>query len=302
MAPRLFQLFGVAVPSYFVLLLVSFAIAIVVARRWAKGAGYNPAIMTDLGLLLLVVGVLGARLAHILFDGHVLDYINLCVDPAAVHWRVEASQCERMGGSWNAAGGYCSPVEADCFRGLKFWTGGLTLYGGLLVAVPFAWWFLRREGVAMRRAADGVALTLLVAVAIGRLGCFLGGCCFGTPARGWYAVSFPSGSPASVAQWRSGLLASPWLPSQHVHATQLYEAAFCLLLAGALWAFARRARYLGQLSLGALAGYAVLRGIVEWFRADERGAFAGLSTSQWIGIGAVLFAAYLHHQWSEKSA
>lgn len=124
------------------------------------------------------------------------------------------------------------------------------------------------------------------------MGCFLGGCCFGAPHDGPLSVSFPAWSPASEAQWRSGLLAHPSAHSLPVHPAQLYEALGCLVLAGYLYFWREpRKRFDGQVMLETLAGYAVLRFGLEFLRADDRGALLGLSTSQWISVAAVLAVA-----------
>jgi len=130
----------------------------------------------------------------------------------------------------------------------------------------------------------------------GRLGCFFGGCCFGTVTDHPLGISFPAYSAASDKHLRDGLLASKALPSLPVHATQLYEAAGCLLLAAVLALYVHpRKRFDGQVMLCFLGGYAVLRFLIEIVRDDDRGAVLGLSTSQWIGVAilAGVAAAWL---------
>jgi phosphatidylglycerol:prolipoprotein diacylglycerol transferase len=126
----------------------------------------------------------------------------------------------------------------------------------------------------------------------GRIGCFLGGCCFGLPSHSPLAVSFPAGSAASYEQAEAGLLADKNLPSLPVHPTQLYEAIGCLVIALCLlvWCLPRK-RFEGQVMLQFLSAYAVLRFAIEWLRADDRGSLFGLSTSQLIGAVIVLACA-----------
>ena len=105
---------------------------------------------------------------------------------------------------------------------------------------------------------------------------------------GAWGLSFPAWSPASEGQFRAGLLDHPSHASLPVHATQLYEAAGCFVLAMLLWRLVYpRRRYDGQVSLAFLAGYAVLRFVLEFWRDDDRGGFIGLSTSQWIGVAII---------------
>lgn len=288
MAPRLFEVLGFSLPSYFVFVVLAFAVGVWIARRWAITNGMDSAVVADLGLFSLVFGILGARMFHVLFDGHLLDYVHLCIEPSNVDWRVDQHLCVGYGGSWDAAQSVCHPKAADCLRPFKFWSGGLTLYGGVFASLPFAVWFLRREGFPVLRTLDFLSLLAIGGIAVGRVGCFLGGCCFGSTTEAWFGVSFPPGSPASLSQWRDGALSSLSLPSRSVHPTQLYEAGSALVLVTVLaWAYRRKPAE-GSILLSAAAGYAVVRFVIEFARADERGGFGPLSTSQWLGIAVVL--------------
>ena len=73
-------------PSYFVLLLSGFLLATVIGAVWAKRVGQNPDVVVDLGLAMVLAGVAGGRILHVLADGHLTDYVNLCID----HQRREA--------------------------------------------------------------------------------------------------------------------------------------------------------------------------------------------------------------------
>lgn len=182
-------------------------------------------------------------------------------------------------------------LRATVWPGPKFWNGGLTYYGGLLAAAIFAVWFLKRESFPFWKAADMAGMVIPVGLFFGRLGCFFGGCCFGLPTHGRWGVSFPGGSAASYQQFEAHLLSSKELPSLPVYPTQLFEAAGCLAIAAlaALWIHPRK-RFDGQVFCAFLALYAALRFGLEYLRADDRGGWIGLSTSQWIGLLAAVAA------------
>jgi phosphatidylglycerol:prolipoprotein diacylglycerol transferase len=284
MLPSFGQVFGEAIPAYFVLLMLGFAGATLVAARAAKRRGQDHDVIIDLALLSLIMGVLGARILHVFADGYFWDYVHLCTNPDLVIWRsvTSAGECQQLGGRWD---GSCHAIARDCFAWAEFWNGGLAYYGGLLLASVTGIAFLRRERFPLGFGIDLVAAVLPVGLMFGRLGCFLGGCCFGQPTHGLFAVSFPGGSPASYEQAEAGLIADKSLPSLPVHPTQLYEALGCLLIA--LWLIYRalpRRRFDGQTMLQFLSAYAVLRFAIEFVRADDRGVWFGLSTSQWIGL------------------
>jgi len=145
---------------------------------------------------------------------------------------------------------------------------GLVFYGGLLGGASAAFAYCRAYRVSLVRAADAGAPGLALGHAIGRLGCLLGGCCYGRPVD--------PGFPLAVR------LAGAWR-----HPVQLYEAAGLLVLAAAA-ALAPRAltRRPGALFLAYVASYALLRIVVERWRGDdlERGLVVPglLSTSQLI--------------------
>lgn len=278
-------LFGEPLSPYFVMLGLGFALATWLGVRWAKNLGLDHEVIIDLGLYSVIAGVLGGRVLHVFADGYFWDYVHLCTDPSQVRWQITAAECRYAEGIWNAKEGVCQPSGRDCFAWAAFWRGGLAYYGGLIAAVGAAWVLLRRERFPFWKAADMAGFAVPFGLCFGRLGCFLGGCCFGSRWDGVWAVRYPAYSPASDAHAKLELIAHKGLRSLSVHPTQLYEAAGCLLISIiALYALHPRKRFDGQVFLFFLGAYAVLRFVLEWLRADERGGFAGLSTSQWIGV------------------
>ncbi|MEI7895196.1 MAG: prolipoprotein diacylglyceryl transferase family protein, partial [Myxococcales bacterium] len=156
MRPELFQLFGTGFPSYFVFLLSGFLFATVVAAVGARRLGENPDVFVDLGLAMLLWGVVGARLLHVVADGYFWDYVHLCTDPAQVDWPLERAECVSAAydGVWDTVKGVCHPKSADCFAWAKFWAGGLTYYGGFIVSALGGAGLLRRGGVPIWKFGD----------------------------------------------------------------------------------------------------------------------------------------------------
>ena len=297
MHPDLFKILGVAFPSYFVLLLSGFLFATAAGALWARRVGESPDVIVDLGLAMLLAGIVGARLLHVVADGYFWDYVHLCTDPSKVVWPVERGEClsPAYGGVWDAAAGVCHPATTDCFAWAKFWAGGLTYYGGLGGASAVAWWVLRRDGFPFWKAADMAGFAIPLGLGFGRMGCLMAGCCFGSTCQLPWAISFPWRSAASEEQFRDHLLASPKMWSLPVHPTQIYESAASLAIAGVclLWVHGRK-RYDGQVFAAFLALYAVARFLLETLRRDDRGGALGLSTSQWLGLVMLGAAAAIH--------
>src|SRR3954454_19001574 len=109
MRPELFRLFDVGFPSYFVLLLSGFLFATALGVLWARRIGENPDVIVDLGLAMLLAGVAGGRILHVLADGYFMDYVHLCTDPSLVDWKLERVEClsDKYDGLWDAAKGVC---------------------------------------------------------------------------------------------------------------------------------------------------------------------------------------------------
>jgi phosphatidylglycerol---prolipoprotein diacylglyceryl transferase len=287
MYPNFGRILGEPIPAYFTFIIVGFTAATWVGVRWAKRTGLDHEVVIDLGLISLLVGVAGARILHVLVDGYFWDYVHLCSDPSKVIWRTVTTkgECLHLHGIWDKAGAICHPAERDCFAWAAFWNGGLTYYGGLIAAVGVDLWFLKREGFPLLKTTDMAGMAIPVGLFFGRLGCFFGGCCFGLPTTSGMGVSFPAGSAASYKQFEQGILPNKELPSLAVFPTQLYEAAGCLLIAAfvAIWLHPRK-RFDGEVFCAFILLYSILRFALEYLRADDRGAWLGLSTSQLISL------------------
>jgi phosphatidylglycerol:prolipoprotein diacylglycerol transferase len=226
-----------------------------------------------------------------------MEFVHVCTDPSLVSWNVDKTDCLSPGydGLWDAAKNVCHPKEADCFYWAKFWTGGLTYYGGLAGASLAAWYLLRRDQFPFWKAADMAGFAIPLGLAFGRMGCLLAGCCFGATCDLPWAISFPWHSAASDVQFRDHLLPSARMWSLPVHPAQIYESAASLAIAAtcALVLYPRK-RYDGQVFAASMAMYAVARFALETLRSDDRGGALGLSTSQLIGLGLLAVAAAVH--------
>lgn len=299
MRPELFRLFEVSFPAYFVLLMAGFVFATASGAVWARRIGRDPDVIVDLGLAALLMGVVGGRLLHVLADGYFMDYVNLCLDPSKVDQQIERVVClsPRHDGVWDEAKNVCHPKTADCFAWAKFWRGGLTYYGGFIGASVAGIALLRRDGFPAWKAADMAGFTVALGLGFGRMGCLLAGCCFGVRTDGPLGLSFPPRSSASEAQFKLGVLPSISRPSEPVLPTQLFESAMSLGIAAFCLLYLHpRKRFDGEVFAWFVGLYALGRFTLEFFRADDRGGFFGLSTSQLLGLVLVGVAVALHRR------
>lgn len=306
MRPQLFTFLEIGFPAYFVLLVTGFLFATMMGAMWARRIGEDPDVVIDLGLAMLLAGVVGGRLLHVVADGYFWDYVHLCTgDVQLVDWHITENECisPNYKGTWDAARGVCHPSQAhgaleridQCLTWAKFWAGGLAYYGGFLGASVGAWFLLKRDRFPFWKAADMAGFAVPVGLVFGRMGCLLAGCCFGVQSSSPLALVFPERSPASEWQAKAGLLPSRFVPSLPVLPTQIFESAACLGIAAfcLLWLHPRK-RYDGQVFVAFMALYALARFVLEFFRSDDRGGLVGLSTSQLIGVGLAALAGWLH--------
>ena len=177
--------------------------------------------------------------------------------------------------------------------------GGLVVFGALPTAAAAAWFFARRRGLSILELADVIAPGLLVGLAIGRVGCFLNGCCFGGPCDLPWAVRFPPESPPWLDQAARGLLPPaaagappPW--SLPVHPAQLYAAVDAALLAVVAVAFTPLARRAGEVFALVLTLHPISRILLEAIRVDEPPALGTpLSISQLVSLVLLALAVAL---------
>jgi phosphatidylglycerol:prolipoprotein diacylglycerol transferase len=263
----------VSFPAYFTLLTLGFGLALVLTVRESKRLGMDHERVLDTNLWMVVWGIIGARVLHLIADGHFQDYVNLCTDPklvpaidARVTWCADAAQC-----------GYdylcdtlthkCYPPR-DCFAAVKVWRGGLAYYGGFIFAVAFAYYYVRKHKLGWWRTADLASPGIMLGLVCGRLGCFLNGCCYGKPTDSRLGIVFPQH------------------PGVHVHPTQLYESAACFVIFAILYYIVRpRRRAFGDVFGAMLVLYGIARSVIEVWRDDDRGVLFGwLSTSMIISV------------------
>jgi phosphatidylglycerol:prolipoprotein diacylglycerol transferase len=165
------------------------------------------------------------------------------------------------------------------------WTGHRSAYGGLLAGVAVAALVARLRRIDVLCFLDAGAPGLAFATCCARIGCFLGGCCYGLPTASVLGVRFPDGHPG-MAKLLPG-------DPRGLHPTQLYLAAAALAIGLVLLALRRRqwGRPGHRFALGA-ALYAATTFAVELLRDDPGRWFAlGLSHTQWISIAIVLATA-----------
>jgi phosphatidylglycerol---prolipoprotein diacylglyceryl transferase len=174
----------------------------------------------------------------------------------------------------------------DLFR---TWQGGNVFYGCILGGLTgsILYWF--RRPFPFLRMCDVAAPAVAIGAGVGRIGCFLNGCCHGGVCSLPWAVRFPAGSHAWVRQLNAGLVRPGDAFSLPVHPTQLYSAGAAMLVLGILLLFARRRdRRPGEIMALLMIVYPLTRWPLEALRSDEPSVFLGMSWSQNISVALLL--------------
>jgi phosphatidylglycerol:prolipoprotein diacylglycerol transferase len=179
-------------------------------------------------------------------------------------------------------------IESD-WGGLRPWmhwlSDGKTVLGGifggyLAVEATKVWVGIRQ------RTGDAFALPIAAGLSIGRIGCFVGGCCYGTP------TDLPWGATFQTAPDRGTIFRHP---------VQLYETLFHSLAILALVTLQRLGWFPGQRLKLYLLSYLIFRFVTEWIRPEEI-VFADLTAYQiaCLGLGSLLIVQFLAH-WKSNS-
>ena len=236
------NLFGLKIPSYGLMMAFAFIAAIVLCYYRAKKAGLDVDKILNLAIIAIITGMVGAYLLYIFVTYSFSEIIGSIKD-----------------GSFYV-----------------FKSGGLVFYGGFILAAVCCIGYVLVKKLSLAEYATAIIPSIPLAHAIGRVGCFMAGCCYGRVCDTVVSVIYTNpigGAPVGV----------PVFP------VQLLEAVLNLIIFAILLVYTRKkAKSFSSVFLYLLC-YSIVRFTVEYFRADEiRGIFLGLSTSQWISIALLL--------------
>lgn len=242
MYPQLLHFGHFFLPTYGFLVSLGVLIGLWISVRNSERLGIDGDKAWNLGILVVLCGIVGAKVLYVINEGMSLR---------------------------------------DIFSISTLQAGGV-FSGGLLAALVAAAWYVRRHHMPALGTCDAFAPGLALGHAIGRLGCFAAGCCFGKETHHFWAVTFTNplanqitGTPLNV----------PLEP------TQLFESAVELANFFFLMWLLRRRKFDGQVFGAFLFIYGVARFFLEFLRDDPgRGSVFGgaMSGTQLIAIGLVV--------------
>ena len=224
MHPIIAKIGPFTVYSYGMMVAIAFLTGIFIAKLEALRKGIKTDLVYDLSFYFLIGSIMGARIYYILFFG-LKDFLE---NPASI---------------------------------FMIWQGGLSIHGGIFGGVITGIIFSKVRKISFWGLADLVSPSIILGQAIGRIGCFLNGCCYGI-----------NNQP-----------------------TQIYELVLDFIGFFLLWGLRKKMKFEGGLFLTYLMAYSVIRIIVSQFRADNLYLFntgitlAGLNSFMIFIIAMILY-------------
>ncbi len=236
MHPIITQIGPLYIYSYGLMVAVAVGIATLLAYKHAPEFGLDKDKIIDLVIAILIGGIVGARALYVLLN--IRYYIT-------------------------------NPLEI-----INITKGGLVWYGAFFTGILVGIWFVKRYNINFWVGGDLFAPYIALAQGIGRIGCFLNGCCYGSPAP-------------------QGFLLAVVFPDDPVfrHPTQIYSVLALILLFVILRIWQKKRHFNGEIFLGYAVLYSLTRFGLEFIRGDNTKILAHLTMSQLISVG--MFAACL---------
>lgn len=186
MHSTLIKIGPLAVKGYGLMLFLSFFLGVWLSVLRARRVGLEPERVVDLAMVILASSVIGSRLFYVVF-----------------HW------WEFTSNPWDVI---------NPFRGSEWGVAGLSMFGGVVLALACSLLFLWRKRLRVLPTLDVIAPAFPLGIFLTRIGCFLNGCCFGKPCSCPWAIVFPADSPPGSVY-----------PHASLHPAQLY-ASLCGLI------------------------------------------------------------------------
>ena len=244
MAIDLFSIGRFTVHGYGLMIGLGFMLAVLIGCSRAKKMGFNEDHFFNMCVLVLIFGWIGGKILYV-----IVEFGDFVRNPLSV-----------LG------------------------SGGFVVYGGILSGILTIYIYCRIRKIDFLNYIDLIVPSVAINQAMGRIGCFMAGCCYGRETDSFIGVVFPKGclAPAGVKL----------LP------TQLFSAAGDLIIFFITIWYASRKPLKGKVTALYLLLYSVGRFAIEFLRNDNRGNVGPLSTSQFISIfialAAVIFGIFLN--------
>lgn len=244
-----------AIHGYGLMLALSFMLGIYFAMRRAQKEGVDPNKIMDLSVWIVLAAIIGSRFLYVVyhleeFRGHWLDTIN--------------------------------PFQSNGKIGIA----GLTMLGGVVLAIIVGIAFLRIKKMEVLKVCDIMIPSVALGIFLTRIGCFLNGCCHGLPTDSVFGVAFTN--PYSAC--------APHLMNIPLHPTQLYSSFYGLVIFALLLFAEKFKKFDGFLFFLFFVLYGICRFIIDYFRYYEESAMVGglgITVNQLISLAMMIIGIVL---------
>lgn len=231
MLPEICHIGPFTIYSYGLMLVLAFFVSAYLASRQAKKAHIDPDKIFNLCFYVFIAGIIGSRVFYVAYNfSYYLKH----------------------------------PIEIIMLQ-----HGGMAIFGGIIFGSIFACLFIKKNKMDLLTSLDLLIPFIALGQAIGRIGCFLNGCCFGK------ASAFGIYSPAS---------------GQTLIPTQLYSSLAMFLIFLILRFMLNRRHLPGQILYFYLFFYSIKRFSIEFFRNDSPRIFHGLTIFQLLSLAMFFFS------------
>jgi len=227
----MFSIGPVTLYTYGLFVALGFLISTILILRDARKAGISQNTIFDCLMTVLISGLIGGRLLYVV-----------------INWE------------------YYLQYPA---RALMFYEGGLAFQGALLAAILSGIIVARIKKISFWKTADLIAPYIALGQAIGRIGCFLNGCCYGKIVSSGWKVQFPGETVTRMP-------------------VQIYLSIGLFLLFFVLLKFRQKQFFSGSVFAMYLIAYGMFRFLMDYLRGDELVVISGIRLSQMISMGTFL--------------
>jgi phosphatidylglycerol:prolipoprotein diacylglycerol transferase len=217
---------------------LGFLVGILLAMRWAKKENIDPDHVLNVSVWSIISSIIGARIVY------VIKY-------------------------WNS-------YKSNPISMLHLWDGGLIFFGGFLVALSVVLLYLWRYKISYWKFLDIIAPSVAIGSAIGRIGCFLNGCCYGYETPLLWGVKFPN-----LFGYR--------------HATEIYYTVAFIIVFIYLLYIKRFKSFEGEVTTKFFIYYPFAFFIVEIFRDNPR-ILWHFTGSQIVSLVLIIFGLYTYNR------
>jgi phosphatidylglycerol:prolipoprotein diacylglycerol transferase len=239
--PNLFEIGSLTIGWHGVMVVLAVIVGVAVPVWLAKGGGIDRSTVYAIAPWAVLGGIIGARLIHVLDD----------------------------------LSGYTS----DPLQVIKFWDGGVSVFGAIIGGTLAGVACAKLKGISVGGLADLVAPGLILAQAVGRIGCTINGDAYGTATSLPWGVSYTHPEAASITE-----------PAPYVgHPVSVYEIIWDLMIFALIWKLRGRIKPEGSLFLVYLSLYSFGRFFFSFLRGGEEEVLGPLHQAHIIAI--VVFVA-----------